>query len=508
MLKGFISYAHEDGELACRDLRRQLAKLEANGVARFWTDKQLRAGDKWEDQIQRELDAADIAIFLITPRALDPNSYVRHTELPLAKFKAEHQGLVIVPVLAIRTHWEIEPLAQRQACPVPPWYDLNGGEQARIDWAFRAAEAIEQSVNQIPAPQTLAEVQALLLGIEECDRLIADGSIEVSRAIKIGLIKFLALLRQIAKAPLADLYPDLKVAASITSRFYSSSGGLESLQAAIDRIQSAIEKVILATSGQDYEYDAGVVLSKPTGDRMKELLEVASDMEKEIHFLLQKRRMDADSQEVDARIETMARIAERKLSLIDRLLEESQVDFSSLVTMTNSLALSAKGFYSSIKALKVSRDLVRDVALKFVGATQKLDFKSISIADAEREAANAKGVVNSILTLIIDPSGQVWDVDNLVHQQADLTVEITPQSLIDNLVISKGYVGVRRTQTAHQILLAPKLVRAESVVALKSIMANDEVNIVILGSYVDRWSFELCASVEDFYALLNKFLIE
>ena len=97
---------------------------------------------------------------------------------------------------------------------------------------------------------------------------------------------------------------------------------------------------------------------------------------------------------------------------------------------------------------------------------------------------------------IIDPSGEVWDVDQLAVEQAVSRVPIIApvQTLIDDLVTSKGYVSLRTSERACQILINPHRVRRPALERLRAILREQSAALVILGCYGARWEFRLHVS--------------
>jgi hypothetical protein len=61
----FISYAHEDEDWR-EKLEKQLAILRQQGLIQTWHDRRIRAGSEWAGAIDRELEAADIVLLLVS----------------------------------------------------------------------------------------------------------------------------------------------------------------------------------------------------------------------------------------------------------------------------------------------------------------------------------------------------------------------------------------------------------------------------------------------------------
>lgn len=93
----FISYSHVDSEFLDR-LLVHLRPLQMSGALEIWVDTQLRAGDKWKEEIDAALAKASIAVLLISADFLASDFIVRNELPPLLK-RAESQGTRIVPVI-------------------------------------------------------------------------------------------------------------------------------------------------------------------------------------------------------------------------------------------------------------------------------------------------------------------------------------------------------------------------------------------------------------------------
>lgn len=92
----FVSYAHDDGDEWLDTLLRHLAPLEERGVE-IWTDRKIKPGSKWHEEIQSSLKRAKVGVLLVTP-ALLKSDYIASDELPVMLRDAESEGLIIFPI--------------------------------------------------------------------------------------------------------------------------------------------------------------------------------------------------------------------------------------------------------------------------------------------------------------------------------------------------------------------------------------------------------------------------
>ncbi len=76
----FVSYSHQDDAyLAGDSLLGFLKGLEKDGVS-FWTDREIRPGESWDEVIKSRLQGADIALALVSQGFLD-SEYCRNVEI-------------------------------------------------------------------------------------------------------------------------------------------------------------------------------------------------------------------------------------------------------------------------------------------------------------------------------------------------------------------------------------------------------------------------------------------
>jgi TIR domain len=93
----FISYSHADSSYLER-LLVHLRPIERQGLVHLWADTNLRAGDRWRDEIQKALDRARVAVLLVSPDFLD-SEFVLDNELPNLLSKARSKGTQILPLI-------------------------------------------------------------------------------------------------------------------------------------------------------------------------------------------------------------------------------------------------------------------------------------------------------------------------------------------------------------------------------------------------------------------------
>ncbi|OBP16513.1 hypothetical protein A5320_03665 [Rheinheimera sp. SA_1] len=115
-LKVFVSYAHED--LAYRQkLQQCLNPLIRENKIELWHDSMIDAGSCWDQEIKRKLEAADVAIVLISSSLLASN-YVNNEEMPALLARHKSNLVDMVPVLLEACMYECWQANHLQFLPV------------------------------------------------------------------------------------------------------------------------------------------------------------------------------------------------------------------------------------------------------------------------------------------------------------------------------------------------------------------------------------------------------
>ncbi len=90
----FISYSHADRRWLDR-LLRQLHPLVREGHIQVFADTGIRTGADWQNEIQAALDAASIAVLLISPDFL-ASDFIMDRELPGLLAGAASRGTTVM----------------------------------------------------------------------------------------------------------------------------------------------------------------------------------------------------------------------------------------------------------------------------------------------------------------------------------------------------------------------------------------------------------------------------
>lgn len=111
----FISYSHADEALLLR-LHKHLAQLQRDGSVEGWYDRDIRAGERFDAEIGRELAEADVFLACVSPDYIASN-YCFEKELQTALEREARGELAIVPVVFEPCEWRETELRQFKAVP-------------------------------------------------------------------------------------------------------------------------------------------------------------------------------------------------------------------------------------------------------------------------------------------------------------------------------------------------------------------------------------------------------
>jgi hypothetical protein len=95
--KLFISYSHEDEKYKDK-LIKHLSGLKNNKLIDIWNDRNIPAGDKWDEKINEELTNSDIVVFLISPD-FSASEYINEKEIKDTMERHKNGEAYIVPIL-------------------------------------------------------------------------------------------------------------------------------------------------------------------------------------------------------------------------------------------------------------------------------------------------------------------------------------------------------------------------------------------------------------------------
>lgn len=111
----FVSYSHKDEEI-CSDIERRLAALTPGNVTMKWMDRKILPGIGWKREIDRDLENADLILFLLSSDLLE-SRYFREVELRQAMSRHKSGDAVVLPIILSSCEWKSSPLRILKALP-------------------------------------------------------------------------------------------------------------------------------------------------------------------------------------------------------------------------------------------------------------------------------------------------------------------------------------------------------------------------------------------------------
>ncbi len=109
----FISYSKHDNQHK-ETLLKHLTGLRNRLIT--WNDRDLLAGEDWDDRIKQELHQADIVLYLVTHDSM-ATDYIQNVELPLIEARCNNGECKLVPIIVDFCHWERLNFAKHNALP-------------------------------------------------------------------------------------------------------------------------------------------------------------------------------------------------------------------------------------------------------------------------------------------------------------------------------------------------------------------------------------------------------
>jgi hypothetical protein len=153
-LRVFISYSHRD-EAHRHTLENHLSLLRRQEVIEGWSDRDITAGDEWKTAIDKNLEAADIVLLLVSDEFI-ASDYCWDKEMLRALERHDASEARVVPIILKPVDWRDAPFARLQALPrdgrpVTTW---SNRDEAWLDVAKgirRVAEVLNE-LRQSSAP--------------------------------------------------------------------------------------------------------------------------------------------------------------------------------------------------------------------------------------------------------------------------------------------------------------------------------------------------------------------
>jgi internalin A len=140
----FYSYSHKDEALRDR-LEVHLKLLQRQGLIQNWHDRKILPGNDWRQELDANLEQADIILLLISPDFI-ASDYCYEIEMTRALERHDANQALVIPILIRPVDWKNLQLSRIQARPtnlqpVTKWADAD---DAWLDVEQGIRKAIEE----------------------------------------------------------------------------------------------------------------------------------------------------------------------------------------------------------------------------------------------------------------------------------------------------------------------------------------------------------------------------
>ncbi len=218
----FYCYARRD-ESFLKDLFRHLAPLRRTGMMEDWHDRDMTAGEEWEQAISSRLESSDIIIVLVTANFI-ASEYCYSKEMKRALERHEQNAARVIPVIVQPVLWQSLPFGKlqslpRDARPVTKWTNRQEAWANVADGVFHAIrkllkEGLHSDISQAGHGLAFTETGARYTETQEL-RSLADKlprqsrirswaiktSLPVSIVLALSLATYFIIDSQIGEGP-------------------------------------------------------------------------------------------------------------------------------------------------------------------------------------------------------------------------------------------------------------------------------------------------------------------
>lgn len=127
-LRLFYSYSHKDETLR-DELETHLKLLQRQGLIQPWHDRRIMAGDEWANEIDDNLNRADIILLLISADFI-ASDYCYDIEMKLAMERHQQREAQVIPIIVRSVDWKGTLFSKLQCLPtdgkaVTQWGDRD-----------------------------------------------------------------------------------------------------------------------------------------------------------------------------------------------------------------------------------------------------------------------------------------------------------------------------------------------------------------------------------------------
>ncbi len=158
MAKVFFSYSHEDESYRDR-LEKHLSPLRHEGLIESWHDRRILAGTDLNNEIDRNINSADIILLLVSASFLGSH-YCYSIEMKRAMERHHAKEARVIPVIVHACDWTNTPIgrllaAPKDGKPIASWAIMD---EAYLDVVLQIRAVVKDlHQNQVPISQSQGE---------------------------------------------------------------------------------------------------------------------------------------------------------------------------------------------------------------------------------------------------------------------------------------------------------------------------------------------------------------
>ena len=173
-LKVFITYSHEDTESKDK-LRNHLAVMVQQGMITIWHDNEILPGDKWRDDISKNLADSDILLYLVSASSLASENCNKELGIALKK------NIRPISIILEDCDWQNHQLECIQALPdkgtpINEWQPESKGWQNVVKGLRRIVGKMQaqasDSVQKDTLPEWVFQQGNFLMMLRQIDKAI------------------------------------------------------------------------------------------------------------------------------------------------------------------------------------------------------------------------------------------------------------------------------------------------------------------------------------------------
>lgn len=179
----FFSYAHEDEEFR-RELEKHLSFLKRSNKIIGWHDRRISAGANWEQEINENIDQAQIILMLLSPDFIN-SDYCFETESIRALERHNKKEALVIPIIIRPCLWTQTPFKSIQALPTDG-KPISTFENLDEAWLY-VAEGLLEVINGMLEKNSVRDLKSFP-GIE--NQVIPD--LEKNKVYENQIVKFLS----------------------------------------------------------------------------------------------------------------------------------------------------------------------------------------------------------------------------------------------------------------------------------------------------------------------------